>query len=62
MSYSSPWPGKEWRMAIDQMMSGGLVVGSDMIYAHWPLDKIKSAFAEYEMRRSHVKGRIIVDI
>ena len=36
MSYSAPFPGKEWRMAIQALARGSIKV-ADMITHHFPL-------------------------
>ena len=62
MSYSSPFPGEEWRKTAECMADGRLMLDEDMIYTHFPLSKVKEAFALYESNASSVKGRIMLDI
>lgn len=62
MSYSSPWPGMEWKKTAECMASGILRISDDMIYAHYPLKDVKKAFRLFEENRSLVKGRVMMDI
>lgn len=62
MSYSAPFPGKEWELTAECMANGDLEIGDDMIYKHYPLKDVKTAFREFENNASKIKGRIILDI
>lgn len=62
MSYSSPWPGDEWKMTAQCMADGRLSMDEDMIYTHFPLSMVKDAFRVYEMGAAAVKGRIMLDV
>lgn len=62
MSYSSPWPGYEWEKTAECMNSGLLHITEKMIYNHYPLEDVKSAFYQFEVNRLNVKGRIMLDI
>lgn len=62
MSYSGPFPGKEWKMTAESMADGRLIIDDDLIYKTYPLSDVKEAFKEYELNRSAVKGRIMLKI
>lgn len=62
MSYSAPWPGVEWQKTAECMSSGELLMGDDMIYCHYPLSEVKEAFHQFEVNRSSVKGRVMLDV
>lgn len=62
MSYSSPWPGVEWEKTADCLANGSLHISDDMIYNHYHLKDVKEAFRQYEINRSSIKGRIMLDI
>jgi L-iditol 2-dehydrogenase len=62
MSYSSPWPGKEWELTAECMANGRLKMDEDMIYKHYPLSKVRDAFIEFEKNATAIKGRIMLDI
>lgn len=62
MSYSAPWPGKEWEKTAEHMASGKLKINDDMIYCHYPISKVKEAFELFEINHSSIKGRIMLDI
>lgn len=62
MSYSAPWPGDEWKMTAANIASGDIKIGEDMIHCHYPLSEVKKAFNLFEVNRSSVKGRVMLDI
>lgn len=62
MSYSNPWPGVEWQKTAECMANGLLKIGDDMIYTHYPLSDVKTAFRQFEINRSAIKGRVMLDI
>jgi L-iditol 2-dehydrogenase len=43
MNYSAPWPGTEWRTAL-QMLESGSISDEGLISHRYPLDKISDAF------------------
>lgn len=61
MSYSYPFPGREWEMTADNLSNGRLKIHEDMIYKIYPLEQIKEAFDNY-LNDSCVKGRILLKI
>ena len=62
MSYSTPWPGFEWKKTAECMATGELKLGEDMIYTHYPLSGVKEAFRQFEINRSSIKGRVMLDV
>lgn len=57
MSYSSPWPGKEWSMTSEHFADGSLRLIDEMIYKTYPLSECMDAFNEYKTP-SNIKGKI----
>lgn len=62
MSYSNPWPGLEWQKTEECLANGLLKIGDDMIYTHYPLSEVREAFKQFEINRSTIKGRVMLDI
>ena len=62
MSYSSPWPGEEWKKTAECMADGKLKLDNDMLCAIIELPKVKEAFSLYESRVKKVSGRIMLKI
>lgn len=62
MSYSAPWPGKEWELTSEHLANGDLCVGENLIFKHYSLEKVGDAFDEYRNAKCSVKGRIVLDI
>lgn len=62
MSYSNPWPGKEWEKTALYLSNDTLLIKDDMIYRMFPLNEVRDAFELIEKNRSLVKGRIILEI
>ncbi len=61
MSYSAPWPGKEWTLTDEHFAKGDLKVLPEMIYKTFPLSETMEAFNEYTVP-GKVMGKIqIVD-
>ena len=61
MSYSAPWPGKEWTLTDEHFAKGDLKVLPEMIYKTFPLSQTMEAFSEYTVP-GKVMGKIqIVD-
>lgn len=48
MSYSKPWPGKEWFDTVERMKDGSIKVYPEMIYKKFPLKDIDKAFDLYK--------------
>lgn len=60
MSYSPPFPGKEWDLTALYFKNGLLKFSSDLIYRIIPLSEIDSAFQLFQ-RPGEVKGKILID-
>lgn len=61
MSYSAPWPGKEWSMTEEHFAKGDLKVLPEMIYKQYPIEQTMEAFNEFTVP-GKVMGKIqIVD-
>ena len=60
MSYSAPFPGREWELVAHYFKTGGLKFDSSFIFQKTPLSKIADAFALYETPGA-VKGKILID-
>lgn len=60
MSYSAPFPGREWELAAHYFKTGELKFDSSFIFRKTPLSKIADAFALYETPGA-VKGKILID-
>lgn len=59
MSYSAPFPGKEWEMTARYFSSGELKINDSFIYKKYPLSQAKDAFMEFKNPRN-VKGKILL--
>ncbi len=59
MSYSAPFPGKEWDLTAHYFSTGELKYDEAMIFKKFPLSEAKQAFALYENPRQ-VKGKILL--
>ena len=59
MSYSHPFPGKEWLLTAEKLTSGELIVDDSFIYKEYPLKDISEAFEEYE-HPSNITGKILL--
>lgn len=57
MSYSAPFPGKEWEMTAEYLKSGKLVIGEDFIYRKYPLSEAMDAFLNFKTPGA-VNGKI----
>lgn len=62
MSYSAPWPGIEWMKTAECAQNGNLMFGEDLLFRHYPLCEVQSAFENFEKNPTLVKGRIILDV
>ena len=61
MSYSKPFPGKEWEMTDKHFAIGDLKVTDSMIFEQYPLDKTMEAFNLFTVP-GKVKGKVqIID-
>lgn len=60
MSYSAPFPGKEWQLTAHYFRTGKLKFDESLIYKKVPLRDIADAFAWYK-EPGRVKGKILVD-
>ena len=60
MSYSAPFPGKEWEMAACYFQTGQLKFDDSLIFRKVPLNRIAEAFEMYKTPGA-VKGKILVD-
>jgi L-iditol 2-dehydrogenase len=60
MSYSSPFPGKEWELVAHYFKTGGLKFDEDFIFKKMPLSEISSAFEMYKIP-GKIKGKILID-
>ena len=60
MSYSAPFPGKEWDMAAHYFQTGQLKFDESLIFKKIPLSDIGGAFEMYKVPGT-VKGKILVD-
>lgn len=60
MSYSAPFPGREWELVAHYFKTGDLKFDSSFIFQKTPLSKIADAFALYETPGA-VKGKILID-
>ena len=60
MSYSPPFPGKEWDLTALYFKNGQLKFSTDLIYRMIPLSEIDSAFQLYKIP-GKVKGKILID-
>lgn len=60
MSYSAPFPGREWELVAHYFKTGDLKFDNSFIFQKTPLSKIADAFALYETPGA-VKGKILID-
>lgn len=60
MSYSAPFPGKEWDLAAHYFKTGDLKFDDSFIFKKVPLSEIASAFELYKTPGA-VKGKILID-
>lgn len=58
MSYSAPFPGKEWTLTAEAF-SKGILKGDPMIFAKFALSDIKKAFELYQ-KKEPIKGKIML--
>lgn len=60
MSYSAPFPGKEWTLTAHYFKTGALRFDDSLIFKKIPLSHIADAFEMYKTR-GNVKGKILID-
>lgn len=60
MSYSAPFPGKEWDCVAHYFKTGDLKFDESFIFKKVPLSRIASAFEMYKVPGT-VKGKILID-
>lgn len=60
MSYSAPFPGKEWDLAAHYFKTGELKFDESFIYQRMPLSRIADAFELFKTP-GRVKGKILID-
>lgn len=60
MSYSAPFPGKEWDLTAHYFKTGDLKFDDSFIFKKVPLSEIASAFELYKTPGA-VKGKILID-
>lgn len=60
MSYSAPFPGKEWELVTHYFQTGELKYDESFIFKKMPLSQIDRAFEMYKTRGA-VKGKILID-
>lgn len=59
MSYSAPFPGKEWTLTAHYFSTGELKFDESLIFKKLPLSEIKSGFDMYKVPGA-VKGKIMI--
>jgi L-iditol 2-dehydrogenase len=59
MSYSAPFPGKEWELTAHFFATGALKFDESLIFKKMPLSEIKAAFDMYKTPGT-VKGKILL--
>lgn len=60
MSYSAPFPGKEWDLTAYYVGTGALKFDESFVFKKMPLSQIKDAFELYKVP-GQVKGKILID-
>ena len=60
MSYSAPFPGKEWELVAHYFRTGDLRYDESFIFKKMPLSQIDEAFKMYKVPGT-VKGKILID-
>ena len=60
MSYSAPFPGKEWELTAHYFKTGQLKFDDSLIFKKMPLSEIADAFELYK-EKGTVKGKILID-
>lgn len=60
MSYSAPFPGKEWELVAHYFKTGELKFDESFVFKKIPLSKINEAFEMFK-KPGFVKGKILID-
>jgi L-iditol 2-dehydrogenase len=60
MSYSAPFPGKEWIMTNEYLGQGGLVIDKSLISNTFPLEYGSDAFKLFKTPQA-AKGKIMLE-
>ena len=60
MSYSAPFPGREWELTAHYFKTGQLKFDESLVFKKMPLSTIKDAFELYK-EKGAVKGKILID-
>ena len=60
MSYSAPFPGKEWELTAHYFKTGDLKFDESFVFRKMPLSRIAEAFEMYKVPGT-VKGKILID-
>ncbi len=58
MSYSAPFPGEEWRMAVREMENGRLLYDEGLVYGIYPMEDAREAFEAIHSGKA--KGRVLL--
>lgn len=61
MSYSAPFPGREWELTAHEFKTGRLKYDEGLIHAVYPLEKTQEAFNQYKTP-GLVQGKIFIKI
>lgn len=61
MSYSAPFPGREWEMASHYFGTGQLCFDEELIYKRFPLTQAPEAFALFK-NPADVKGKVLLEM
>lgn len=59
MSYSAPFPGKEWKLSSEMMAQGRLRFDQRLVFRRYPLSQCSQAFACFQ-EPGQVKGKILL--
>ena len=59
MSYSAPFPGKEWDLVAHYFATGQLKFDDELIFRRYPLEEADKAFALYK-NPAQVKGKVML--
>ena len=59
MSYSAPFPGREWELTAHAFGDGRLKLDPEMIFARYPLSGASEAFSQYKIA-GRVQGKIML--
>lgn len=62
MSYSAPFPGKEWKITEKYFSNGQLKIQENMFYQKFDIEDAPKAFNLFNENRKQVKGRVLIKI